>query len=107
MAKKYMVVVVGDAHINDADYLEKTTYIKKSDVDTLKKITKILNNYFNNGIFWPDHIFIKKTPKDIYKDELTEEEIDFMDDLCPTSERGIHKIQSVRLLIVDDDIKLL
>lgn len=106
MAKKYMVIVVGDE--NDADYVEQSSYISESDLDVLKKIIEVLKKHSTGYSYpWPDGEYANGTPERLYGDELTEDDFDFMRGLCPHGEHGINSIESIKLIIVEDEIKLL
>lgn len=104
----YKLIVRGDT--NDADYIEESNNIKEEDIDKIKKIIKVIKEYTDKKKYvhnWPDTEYDNDTVEDIYKNKLSEEEIDFMRDFIPYGEMGIHTIKEIRLLKVEEDIKLL
>lgn len=87
MAKeKLLLIIEGDT--NDADYVTQITEdFDPKDLKRLRKITNIILE-FDGGYNWED--------LDVYKDKLTEEEIDWFIDLAPSSgDQPVHTITSV------------
>ena len=97
---KKLVIITADK--NDADYLTNIEPVTEAQEKFLRKISKILKKH--NGE-WGDVDEVKQ----LYP-ELTEKEIDKLDDLIPfDSENGYdcHTIENIRILTVERDESLL
>lgn len=117
--KKYIIV---KADTNDADYITNKSLIND---ENLKIVTDIINKVERQTIrYWDvnskDWKEIKaKTiswetgemqsePLTVQHPELTEEEIEFMDEnYIPNGEYGIHTIESIEILEVANEYELL
>ena len=102
---KYMVIIKGD--MNDADYVEQASYIEENEIEQLKRIISVLQTVPKYEHNWPRGEYLDKTPEDIYGDQLTEDDYGFMEEFVPYGEGGIHSIDSIRLLKVVEETKLL
>lgn len=92
--KEYLLIIVGDE--NDADYITEITSVDETfDFERLEKISKTVqrskqsHNWMQNS----DEL----DPYDLYKNILTDEEIDWLEEFIPQSEDGIHTIKSITL----------
>lgn len=118
-----MIIVKGDT--NDSDYVNQIEKLRENQGDLKELVIKVANaiksvtqekkEYFKSkGLdFIPqfhnwnknDYSFEEDTPHVIYKDFLTEEDVDnFNDYFCP---RGIHTILSITMIDVNNEIELL
>ena len=111
---KYLVIVKAD--FNDADYVEESTFnATEEDIKFVRKVAKIVLNYkkpewkpWEWDHNWPDieswsH---EVTPYKMYKDVLTENEIENFDGFLPYHEGGIHSIESIEIIKYDSVEKL-
>lgn len=88
--KEYLIVVKADT--NDADYIEETNTI---DEDWLEEIKPVIES-LKKDKSWPKGWNFREKIIDIHT-ELTEQQIDSFNDLCPHGENGIHSIESITL----------
>ncbi len=107
---KYLIVVEGDT--NDADYISNVGNIAENEIEIIKKVASAIKSYDEEhkyGHNWP--MFCDNNdmpaPYEIYKDILTEDDIECMDGYIPYGEYGIHSIKSIRILKVEEDTELL
>jgi len=103
---KYKILVKADT--NDGDYITKVTdWTEKNYTTTYAKLIRIckaikdckIGHNWQRGDCANDN----QIPEIIYKDILSEEDIDFMDDLSPYGEYGIHTIESVKILTIEKE----
>lgn len=91
--EKYLVV---KADTNDADYITQETKVDDTfDIKRLSKIMKVINA--NRGR-WETHDWTKTPPTEMYKDKISEEDIEWFSDCVPHGEHGVHTIESVELI---------
>lgn len=111
---KNILIVTADT--NDGDYIEENKEISDVDITKLKDIlskTKRLEKVWKDGPAKEirfETMEMMKEELHIQHPELTEEECEFLEDLCPSGNSnypGIHTIESIRLLQVQEDIELL
>lgn len=101
--KKYLVIV---ADTNDADYVETMNVVTDEQLQKLDLIIKAIKKCKDRHN-WPNYDGADKSIEQLYEGILTEKQIEFFNDLCPTGEYGIHTIESIRLLEVISDKQLL
>lgn len=110
MVKKYVEIVVDT---NDADY---ATSRHEIDDDSIVWITKVANaiaafkktNRFDHNWWNMYNVYYEeKTPNEIYKGVLTEQEIDWFNDYCPSTEEGFHSVESITILEIINETELL
>lgn len=101
-------VLIIKADTNDGDYITSEHEIKGWLLDKLDSLTKIASaikdcsNHYN----WP-YGQCEGNPRAIYAGILTDDEIDFFNDLVPYGEWGIHTIESIRILTISEEINLI
>lgn len=107
---KYVTV---KADTNDGDYVEETTnidqYIKYYDLDlveVVKKTAKIIKEN-PDGHNWTSGEMYDEASMSYYKELLTPKEFEFFESLVPSGEYGIHSIESITILEVLTDERLL
>lgn len=106
---KYLVIVKADH--NDADYTEMVVTAKLEDLDLVRKVAVVLNDYpFEKHQYnWAQRYEYQhsedKTPEEMYKDYLTPEEVEiFQDTYVPMDENcGVHTIKSIRIIEVANE----
>lgn len=100
--KKILII---EADTNDADYVTSEHTITDKDIETLKPIVKVIkgckthHNWSTTGY--------DDGPEVIYKGKLTDEQMEWMNDLVPNEEYGIHTITSIKVFEVVNTIRLL
>lgn len=96
------------ADTNDGDYVTSEHEVEgflKDNLDVIVKVANAIKNCTNRHNWQTGDCEV--TPlSELYKDVLTEEDIDFFDEHTPYGEYGIHTIKSVRLLTVTEELKL-
>lgn len=91
--KKEEKEIVIKVDINDADYLISINpVIRKKDIKELKRIFSVIKEEGGN---WQD-------PNDLYKDKLSEDDIQWIDELLPFSENGYNTIESVTIKTISN-----
>ncbi len=101
-------ILVIKADTNDADYITSEHNVSNWPTEAFVSLTKIANaikdcsNHFN----WPYGEY-DGNPRAIYGGILTDDEIDFFNDLVPYGEWGIHTIKSIRILTISEEINLI
>ena len=117
--KKYLII---KADTNDADYIKSKNEITDKQIELLQPVFDVLqarksklmedkhknwNEYRHN---WERGEFArKKTPENLYleTDLLTIDQIALMDKYIPYGEYGIHTIESIDILVVQEEISIL
>ena len=100
--KKY-IIVEGDA--NDGDYITSKSIITD---DKIEKLKVALSKIGSGRIPWTtgDQAYGNKSPEVVYKDILSGEEIELVQEFVPYGEYGIHTIESIEILEVINEYKL-
>lgn len=101
--KKYIIIT---ADTNDADYVTRKTVINDTEI---KLIKEILSKLPKNGrrISWKNGDMGDTASELIKNNILTEEEVEFFEEYLPRGEYGIHTIESVEILEVTNEERLL
>lgn len=105
--KKYIEI---EADYNDGDYVTKRTEITDDQLEKLKPIIEAIKNCETSHNWETEELCDDCTPEELYLEKgiLTEEQIKFFNkNFKPYSEYGIHSIDSIKLLIVQEEINLL
>jgi hypothetical protein len=109
--KKYIII---KADTNDADYVQKKSLITDKQIEEevlpIVKAIKDFNKMHQRGsgeYNWPNSEYRNETVEETYKDILTEEQIGIFDNYVPRGEYGIHTIESIEILTVVEELKLL
>lgn len=106
---KTIIIITADH--NDGDYvysIHEEKYLKPINevIDFLKKIASVLNkgsyNWCTN-----QRAEDEENPEKLYKGILTGDEIESFNQLVPYVEYGIHTIESIRILKVEEDLELI
>ena len=102
---KEILIIEGDT--NDADYITSEHIVTNDNkvkelvakvADALKAVKKKTKEY---GYKWNASEYSHdSSPEEMYKDYLTEDDIEGFNDLIPYGENGIHSINSIRILTV-------
>ena len=107
------------ADYNDADYVTSEYKIDEIDELLIRKVANVIlakrNEAKENNRHWNYHNWDNNgygrypTPYELYKDVLTEEEISTFEDMCPygPDTNGIHTIESIRIIEITKDEKVL
>lgn len=87
------------ADTNDGDYItsEKRLY-EKADIDTIRKVAAAIKNceaFHNWGM--GEYCRDNESPYVVYKDVLTDDEIDLFNEYVPYGEYGIHSIEQIQI----------
>jgi hypothetical protein len=108
-------IVIIKADYNDADYVTEQSEITNSPEleELVRKVAKCIkeqnknHKYGNNWVTF-DHIIKGFSPPQVmYKDILTQEEIEEFNSFVPYGENGIRTIVSIKILTVSDEEVLL
>jgi len=113
--KKYIII---KADTNDADYVTSKNEITDETLEIILPVIKAIEAYDNDKSikyqkynWWKlDYRYEDKpTPKELYVDtgKCSQEAFDYFNELTPYFEHGIHTIESIELLEVVNEIKLL
>lgn len=114
--KKYIIIT---ADTNDGDYITEKSEITDEVIEAIKPIieqfkirkkkleeTKDWNNWRHN---WETSEYGRLgDPKKMYVDKglLTQEQVDIFNEFVPHGENGIHTVESIEILVVQEEIKL-
>ncbi len=114
--KKYIII---KADTNDADYVTKKSDISDEDLENIKDIVKAIRGSKRNHN-WPDGEYNEETLADLYPNfyELDRNEeypeilaktvtAEKFRNFVPHGEYGVHTIESIEILEVANEIKLL
>jgi hypothetical protein len=112
--KKYILI---EADYNDGDYVQSKHEITDEEIELIKPVAEAIEefdkitNRFSGGYNWATKDIAEKgkAPHDLYvlTGKITEEQYDLFSDFTPSSEYGIHTIESIEILVVQEEIKLL
>lgn len=114
--KKYLII---KADTNDADYITSKNEVTDEQLELLQPVFKVLQDrrkLFEKTKNWDlrhnwetNEIDNGKTPQDLYVDEglLTEEQVELFVEFLPYDEYGIHTIEDIEILVVQESQKLL
>jgi len=114
--KKYIIIT---ADTNDADYVTQKSLITDETILKLQPIIQCLQDrhklYQQTGNWeyrhnWEtDECDSGHNPELLYVKTglLTQEQVDYFNEFIPSSEYGIHTIQSIEIINVTEEIKLL
>jgi hypothetical protein len=111
------------ADTNDADYVTQQTVVTPEQIVLLEPIFETIkafkpyktktedgkmdwthkHNWPVGSEYMPRYDLGEKDPKDIYAGKLTEEQVEFFQDLCPYGEHGIHTIVEIKVMEVADE----
>jgi hypothetical protein len=102
--KKYLLV---QADENDADYLTERNLVTDKQIEKIKPIVAVLNK---KGYNWgtSEYVDEEDTPEALYVKTglLTEEQVEFFNEFVPYGSHGVHTIESVSILVVQEEITL-
>jgi hypothetical protein len=99
--KKLLII---KADTNDGDYIHTICKIDEKEEALIRKVAKLLHSGHHN---WETSEYCDERPEEMYKDVLTQEEIETFDEYVPYGEHGVHTIASIRILEVTSDEDLL
>jgi len=111
--KKYLII---KADTNDADYITSQNEVTDEDLELIFPVIKAIEDYNNDKSikrqkynFWNVESNRNPDPYQLYVEtgKCKQEEMDAFMEYCPTSEYGIHIIESIELLEVVKETKLL
>ena len=113
-------IIVISADTNDADYIKSVNDITDEKLESIKPVIEAIKNFkpykvIKRGITWthnsnyPCGEVYSKASGELSKDELYGhiEGFNDFDNLVPYSEYGIHTIEFIKVLIVQEEIQLL
>jgi hypothetical protein len=86
------------ADTNDADYITSENKILEGDLDTIRKVAAAIKECKEHHN-WVMREFCgeQESPHEVYKDILTEEEIEVFNGYTPYGEYGIHSIKEIQI----------
>lgn len=90
--KKNFVVIKADC--NDADYISEISDVNSDDIKFIKYVWGIISK--RNGR-WENGEYGDIPPRKMYKNELTEKEIERFSSFLPYGEYGIHTVESIKI----------
>lgn len=101
--KKYIIIT---ADTNDGDYVNRKEIISDENIELIKPICKILkkDSSWGAGELLEDD---NDPNRYIEQGLLTKEQIKLFERYIPYGEYGIHSIESVEILVVQEEFKLL
>lgn len=110
-----MFELVITADTNDADYVTETHKVTQEDINKLAPIvqaikTRNASTRRGSGQYnWAvgELAGRREGPGVVYKDILTEDQIEWFTELCPMGEYGIHTIESIEYYPMPLKVKLL
>lgn len=102
---KKMLFIVADT--NDADYVtgEYDITNNKELEELVRRVIPVIKKVERHN--WTSHEYIDQTPKDLYEGKLSDEDIDWFDEIVPRNEIGLHTIISIKIRIITEEEDLL
>lgn len=124
MSKKVLIIKVDT---NDADYIEDSIDISDETLNHIKPVIEAIKQFkpykgkaddgyesthrhnWPNGEYGFREDLGEKSPQELYVETglCTQEQLEDFDEMVPYHEHGFHTIESIHLLEIVDDIKLL
>ncbi len=105
--KKYIII---KADFNDADYVTEKTEITDDQIEIIKTVVKAIKNS-KEDCNWGsgEYCETETTPNEQYIETgiLTQQQVDLFQGFVPCCEYGIHTIETVDILVVQEEISLL
>ena len=102
--KKYLII---KADMNDGDYVSEKNLVSDEQLKELMPIIKAIKACKEDHN-WPNYDGADKDFKELYEGILTDRQIDLMMYYTPSGgDGGIHTIESIELLEVSKETKLL
>lgn len=94
------------ADSNDGDYLYELSVISEEELIEFKNLFSKLQKNIYGRINWGRYDLLEPSndPRIIYKDILTEDDIEFIEDYIPSGEYGIHTIESVKVIEIIEEL---
>ena len=91
---KYTIII--EADINDGDYIQRESIINDKELEFIKKIISVIKE--NKGHNWGsgEQCMPDEHPCVVYKNKLTEEEIEKFEEFLPWGEYGIHSVTAIK-----------
>jgi hypothetical protein len=116
--KKYLIIV---ADTNDGDYVTSKNEITDEQIELIKPVIEAIKNFKpyigTQPDYWNHLHGHNYTTQECTRLDLGElsakslygnlEGFELFDEFCPFDEYGIHTIESVTILVVEEEIKLL
>jgi len=99
---KLYLEIVGDT--NDADYIRQRTEVTESELALISDIVSKIKKKPHN---WGASEYAVEPVDEQYKNILTKEQIELMQEYIPCGEHCIHTIVSIKVLKVVEEISLL
>ena len=99
----YIMIIEGD--MNDADMRARVHEIRACDIPIIKRVAKAIRN--SEVRYNWDKSGYEDGPYKVYKDILSEDDIEFFNDYVPGGDYAVHRITSIRILKVQEDNELL
>ncbi len=97
---KLYLEVVGDT--NDADYISERTEITEDQLELIKPVIKAIKNSKIRHNWATSEYAREPHPSEMYKDVVTEDQIEEFEQYVPHGEHGIHTIKSITLLQAEE-----
>ena len=113
---KYLII---KADTNDADYITSKNEVSDEQLELLQPVFKVLQEKrieFLKSKNWGDRhnwecgeIDNGRTPEKLYIETglLTQEQVDMFEEYLPYDEYGLHTIEDIEILVVQESQKLL
>jgi hypothetical protein len=107
--KKYLVIT-GD--VNDGDYVMCQHEVTDKQIEALTPIIEAVKKYKKENPYevnWNLGQAREQRPEEMYKGILTEQQVDSFNGWLPCGENGegIHSVESINVLVVTEEIRLL
>lgn len=97
------------ADTNDGDYVSQRSKITDAQIEALKPVIKAIKAVGGHHNWETGEMIEGRSPKELYLDTniLSKHEVDLFYEFVPCGEYGIHTIESVKILVVSEEISLL
>jgi len=109
--KKYIII---EADVNDGDYIHSRNIITDDELELIKPVIQAIKDYNDDETIkhqkwnWYTIDNREPNPMELYKGKFSEEAYDFFNSILPYMDNeSIHTIESIDILIVAEEIKLL
>ena len=97
--------IIVKADTNDADYITEESIIESD--GELARLKHILEVIKVNGSRWETSEYGDSKPEEFYADLLSEDDIEWFKGFVPYGEHGVHTIESVKLYVIIQEVRLL
>jgi len=100
-------ILIVQADTNDGDYIHNISEVDEETLPVIRKAAKAIKNASKRHNWGTsEYVDSNEHPSVLYKDILSQEELEIFGDFVPSGEYGIHTINSIQLLTIEKEENL-